>query len=513
MEKNAARQEDSEIKRVSDLAILFRFTDALYRADSLADIYDATFEAIFSALKCRRASILRFDNAGVMRFVAWRGLSQAYRDAVDGHSPWKSGDTDAAPIFVNDIDSSGEDAGLIATIKAEDIRALAFIPLMSNNAVIGKFMTYDEAPHVFTQDEADLAVAISRQLGFAIDRHRAEEARRLAEAGLHRNEERLRQILDSAKEYAIITLDDVGRIASWNSGAERLLGYTKAEALGRSGDIFFTPEDRAAEAPEQEMRMAREEGRATNERWHMRKDGSRFWGSGVMLPVVDGGQDAYLKIFRNRTEEREADQRQKLLIGELNHRVKNTLATVQSIAGQTLKTAETPKAFATAFNNRILALASAHDLLTREVWEGAYIKDIATAVLRSWMEEGRVSISGPDARVTPKQALALSMAVNELMTNAIKHGALSVPDGRVTLTWACDKRCEVQWVESGGPPVSPPQREGFGLRVLNRALAAELGKPVKLEFERSGLRCSILLKMNADIQQGAEPVLEDRTCG
>ena len=171
------------------------------------------------------------------------------------------------------------------------------------------------------------------------------------------------------------------------------------------------------------MRTAREEGRATNERWHMRKDGTRFWGSGVMLPVEYGGPDRYVKIFRDRTDERRSERRQKLLIGELNHRVKNMLATVQSLSEQTLKSADTPEAFASAFNSRLVALANAHDLLTRQSWESVGMVEIARAVLHGWIEDGRAAISGPDVRVGPKQALALSMAFHELLTNAIKYGA------------------------------------------------------------------------------------------
>lgn len=483
----------SHARRAKEQATLYRFTDRLYRAGSLADVYEAALDAILSALRCDRASILLFDDAGVMRFIASRGLSAAYQKAVDGHAPWRPGDRHPEPIFVDDIDAADEPDALKAIVKAEGIRALGFVPLTANGVVIGKFMTYYDAPHVFSDDEVDLALIIARQLGFSIERERSEEARRLAEARLRRNEERLRQIIDSAREYAIITLDAEGRIASWNKGAERLLGYEQSEILGQSGEVFFRPEDRAAGIPDRELRAARADGRAANERWHVRKDGSCFWGSGVMLPVEDGAPDAFVKIFRDSTEERRAEERQRLLIAELNHRVKNTLAAVQSLADQTLKSAATPEAFASAFQARVLALAAAHDLLTREAWHGADMAEIAHTILQTWAEDGRASISGPSVRVSPKQALAVAMAFNELMTNAVKHGALSVPHGRVSLSWTRGSGCEIQWVERGGPTVSPPKRQGFGLRVLGRALTAELGKPVELRFEPAGVRCSIHL--------------------
>ena len=224
-----------------------------------------------------------------------------------------------------------------------------------------------------------------------------------------------------------------------------------------------------------------------------------------MLPVEDSGPDRYVKIFRDRTEERRAERRQKLLIGELNHRVKNMLSTVQSLSEQTLKSADTPEAFASAFNSRLVALADAHDLLTRQSWESVGMVEIARAVLHGWIEDGRASISGPDVRVGPKQALALSMAFHELLTNAIKHGALSAEDGRVTLCWTCDTICEIDWTERGGPPVAPPKRQGFGLRVLNRALAAELRHPVEIRFEPDGVTCSMRVEPDAGGGAGHDP--------
>ena len=168
------------------------------------------------------------------------------------------------------------------------------MPLTSGGLVTGKFMLYHRMPHVFIPEEADVALIIARQLGFSIERNEVEKTRWRAEDHLRRNRARLKQILDSATEYAIITLDSDGRIASWNSGAERLLGYEESEVIGLPGEIFFTPEDRDAGLPQQEMKLASSEGRAANERWHMPKTDT-LWGSGVMLPIEEGGQDAISK--------------------------------------------------------------------------------------------------------------------------------------------------------------------------------------------------------------------------
>jgi PAS domain S-box-containing protein len=170
------RTEQSLARRMEEQAALYRITDRLHRAQSLADVYDSALDAILSALPCQRASILLFDEAGVMRFVAWRGLSDDYRRAVDGHSPWTPDAKDPMPICIDDIASADLDEPLRATIKAEGIGALAFIPLVTGGRVVGKFMSYYDTAHVFTEAERALAVAIGRQLGFGVERIRAEQA-------------------------------------------------------------------------------------------------------------------------------------------------------------------------------------------------------------------------------------------------------------------------------------------------------------------------------------------------
>lgn len=500
------RMEQSVVRRVHEQAALYRLTDRLYRSKPLEDVFEAAIDAILATLRCSRASVLLFDRGGVMRFVASRGLSEAYRQAVDGHSPWRPADTDPDPIFVGDIDEADEPEDLKATIRNEGIGALAFIPLVADGNVIGKFMAYYETPHVFTADEADLALNIARQLGFSIERKRAEEARRAAEEELRDNEERLRQIIDSAKEYAIITLDAQGAITSWNEGAERLLGFDEHEALGHPGDMFFTPEDSAADIPEKEMATARESGRAANERWHIRKDGSRFWGSGVMLPLDGRSRGAYLKIFRDRTEERLADERQQLLINELNHRVKNTLATVQSVATQTLRGAGAEKEIGAALEARLMALARAHDILTQESWEGADLRDVVERSIQPFAPDGRTEgfvIEGRNVRLAPKVAVILALGLHELATNAAKYGALRVAHGTVHIHWQVEQSDDNEvvrlvWHERNGPPVSPPRRRGFGSRLIEQALAYELGSPVGLEYVSDGLRCEMVLPLKHD---------------
>ncbi len=183
-----------------------------------------------------------------------------------------------------------------------------------------------------------------------------------------------------------------------------------------------------------------------------------------------------------------ADRRQRLMIDELNHRVKNTLATVQSIAMQTARANAEPERFAESFQARLLALSHTHDLLTRSHWEGADLH----AILEHEMAahgQNRVLLNGPVVELKPSATVALGMIFHELATNAAKYGALSAPDGRVTVDWARDAegRLRVAWTESGGPRVTAPTRKGFGSRLIERSVKHDLGGDLAANFDPDGL--------------------------
>ena len=196
-------------------------------------------------------------------------------------------------------------------------------------------------------------------------------------------------------------------------------------------------------------------------------------------------------------ERRRIEQQQTLLLGELNHRVKNTLAIVQSIATQTLRHADSAEAFRAGFEARVMALAEAHNLLTESNWGGASLKDIVERVLTPYSDEQsrRFDLPDHDVQVGPKAAVSLVMAFHELATNAAKYGALAKPEGSLHVDWkvfndADPPRLFIKWQESGGPPVKVPARQGFGSRLI-RGLAQESSGEVRLDFARSGLVCTI----------------------
>jgi two-component sensor histidine kinase len=301
-----------------------------------------------------------------MRFAAWRGLSDAYRKAVDGHSPWTSDVTDPTPICIDDVDAADLDASLKATVKAEGIGALAFIPLTVKGKLVGKFMTYYKVRHVLTGPELALAVTIARQLGFSLERLRAEEERQKAE---------------DAKE---------------------------------------------------------------------------------------------------------------LLLAESRHRIKNTLATVQAIAGQTLRNGG-PDAL-DGFIARLHALGEAHDLLTTENWDWAPLREVVTRAVKPFQasQPDRFTCEGPAVWLPAQTSLTLTMCLHELATNAVKYGALSNGSGRVQLGWepiddGDRRKVRITWQETGGPPVAVPQRKGFGSLLIASSSEGESA----VDYRPDGVRCLI----------------------
>lgn len=201
-----------------------------------------------------------------------------------------------------------------------------------------------------------------------------------------------------------------------------------------------------------------------------------------------------VQVALDITERKRSEEHRRLLVKELNHRVKNTLAVVQSIATQTLRGADSLPEASTALIGRLISLAKAHDILTEENWSGADMIDVVAATLGAHADLARFEISGKSVLLAPSLALSLSMAFHELTTNAIKYGALSNGTGTVSLSWFVDendggRNLHVEWRERGGPPVVPTEHRGFGSRMLKRVLSTEPGGKVEIRMEPGGLIC------------------------
>lgn len=290
---------------------------------------------------------------------------------------------------------------------------------------------------------------------------------------------------------AVYVLDRDGRYLLFNRAAEAYFGVSRELVLGREIWEAF-PQGRGTPF-ETAVRKALDEGAE-----------SRFETASAMRPnhtvelrIAPLSGVGAMVVLSDVSGRGEADQRLQLLVNELNHRVKNSMAVVQGLARQSFAASRSLEQAREDFTGRLVAFAAAHDVITEQNWEGADLRQLIERTLAGPLLVGRrVVLAGPLVRIPPKTALSLALALHELATNAFKYGALSNDEGQVRVTWTAAGsagaiRLSLTWTESGGPPVAQPARRGFGVRLLERALGADLGGEVKLRFEPAGLVCEI----------------------
>jgi two-component sensor histidine kinase len=239
----------------------------------------------------------------------------------------------------------------------------------------------------------------------------------------------------------------------------------------------------------------------------LRRNGEEFPIEASISRAEVSGRTLMTVILRDVTSRRRAEEHQSLLLRELAHRVKNTLAVVQAIAGQTRRFAK-PDQFHDTLTGRLAALGTAHDLLTRSEWEGADMADVVRVGFAPY--EGlsavqRWTIRGPRIRLAPNEAVTFSLVVHELATNAAKFGALSNASGTIEVLWELDDEAgpaevAIVWRERGGPAVVPPAASGFGSRLLDRAITHELGGKTEVAFAADGFECRLRLPLSAKVQ-------------
>ena len=604
--------------RAAHLQTLYRLTDRLYRANGMEAVLDAALDAISEGLGCEKCSILLFDSEGVMRFVAWRGLSEHYRLTLEGHTPWSPDTTDPPPIFIPDIEQAQESDIVKRTIVAEGIRSLAFIPITAQGKVTGKFMAYHPHADACSESCKALAVTIARQLGFSLERAKAERARlsalsdlqeseqrfrlmaehapvmiwmcdaqgrclhlnrmlrsfwniredelagfdwrtsmhpddvervmgamggalqrrdRVCVTGRYRNsdgayrtletvahprfgadggflgltgvntditerehaekalrdsEERFRMVVEAAPSGMVMT-DGSGRILMTNVLAETLFGYDRGELVGREIEVLVPAAVREMHPALRSRHMAGSHTPVKGEVMGRRKDGREIPLEVGVNPIVTSDGVRAIATVADIAERKRTEAQRELLLAELNHRVKNTLAVVQGLAYQTFR--NTDLAARRAFEGRLQALATAHDLLTRSHWESTSLDQLVNDALRpAGPNRARIVTTGPAIRLSPHAALTIALALHELFTNTLKYGALSNEEGSVRLDWQHLERegkLRIAWREDGGPPVVPPRQRGFGSLLLERTLAHDLDGRVELAFEPSGVVCII----------------------
>jgi PAS domain S-box-containing protein len=285
--------------------------------------------------------------------------------------------------------------------------------------------------------------------------------------------------------------------AVWSPEMEEIFGLSPGAFEGHTEHFRrrVVPEDLARIEAETEAALAEGKELVEFEFRIVREDGATRWLGGAARFVFDRAGEPVRMVGTNVdiTDRKVSEEHQRLLINELNHRVKNTLSIVQGIAWQSFRAGGVPVSVREAFEGRLTALSTAHNVLTRQSWEaGSIVPIVEEATAPHHAGDGRLTIRGPSIDLEPKTAVALALAMHELATNAVKYGALSSSAGRVDIDWTTTGGVlRLVWRETGGPPVAAPGRKGFGARLLEQGLAAELAGRVEMEFRQEGLVCVI----------------------
>ncbi len=574
-------------QRAEEQSALFEFTDRLQLAASVIELYELAMNALVRGMHCQRAAILMFDAAGVMRFVASRGLSDTYRRAVEGHSPWNVDSTRVDPICINNIDTADLPDSLKRTVRSEGIAALAFIPLKQEGRLIGKFMAYHDEPHVFVASETDVGLTIARQLAFALERREATEATQW-----------LATIVQTSDD-AIISKTLDGIIQTWNSGAERIFGYTAEEAIGKPVTLLMPPE-RYDEEPSILARLRRGERIDHYQTVRRRKDGTLidisltvspvrdhagriigaskiardigdqkraeaavrdserrlqdllaaipaaiyttdaagkityfneaavefagrrptigsdewcvtwklYWPDGTPLPhdqcpmavaLKEGrpirGKEAVaerpdgtripfipfptpihdsngkligaINMLVDVSERKQAESQQRVLLRELNHRVKNNMQMLQSLlysATRQTQNQEARRVLEDA-SNRIMAMAAAQRVLydttdTARFSTDKFVEAVCGTAQQMFPSNVKITCEAVSAQLENDAAMPLALILNELLTNAVKHGCNATEENVIRVGLTNGEGAFVLSVEDDGP--------GFDLQTANK---------------------------------------------
>jgi len=474
----------------------------LIQEGNLDTLYERVLDAAISLMSADMGGMQKYDpERDQLRLFASRGFrpeSVASWEQVNRNSATSCGMalSVACRVTVPDIEYSDFMAGSadLDVSRRAGIRAMHSTPLVSRSGrLLGMISTHWRKPHYPAEHELRALDVLARQAADLIERFQVETA-------LRESEQRLRwlaSIVESTHDPIVST--DIKRIiTTWNKAAELLFGYASEEVIGQPIAILIPP-DRHGEEHTIFQRITHEERLENYETVRKRKDGSSVDVSLTISPVKDaeGKIAGASAIFRDITGRKRAEEREKMLMAELDHRAKNVLARVDMVVVSSRNASNSVDEFTRSLKGRIQSMAAAHALLSQKGWNGVGLEALVRNQLAPYAAAGNIAIRGTDVMLTPAAVQAMGMVLHELVTNAAKYGGLSVPTGRVTVSWDIKPNGNVaanlvlEWREVGGPPPSAKTQSGYGTRLIRDLVPHELGGTVDLEFAAEGVSCRI----------------------
>ena len=488
------------------LAFLVELADTLRGLDDAEKVKEAAASLLGRYLGASRTGFAEVDEEKGIITVSGEWVRDETVGLLAGHSTLEDGLGAEALAYlrrgevlaVADIGALPEAVPKrVASWKKLGVRALITVPLVRDNMLRGLLYVHDPEPREWKRSEAAMARDVAERSWAAIERAHAEQS-------LRDSEDHYRQTVELHPQVTWTALPDgvINRIASrWEE-------WTGASGLAGGWRDGMHPDDHAHTLAEWVHSLATGDPYDVEHRV-IRRDGSARWARTRAYPRRGAGGEVLLWYGTTEDihEQKVAQEHQRLLINELNHRVKNTLATVQAIAFQTMKGDLTLPEARSRFEARLMALSRAHNLLTEQNWGGAALERVVRdSVEHLGGEQDRFALEGPSVWIAPRAALALALALHELGTNAAKYGSLSRDGGRVAIAWRLteEDKLVLEWKEQGGPEVAAPTRRGFGSRLIEQGLASDLGGEARMAFEPDGLRCTIEAALDAIRPEAAD---------
>lgn len=494
----SSRLLPDEMLRLQQLSTL------LIQESELDSLYNRILDAAVELMASDMASMQEFQpERNELRLLAWKGFhpqSAAFWECVriDSGSSCAAALSEGRRVVVPDVETS---EFIVGTPDADEyrrsgIRAVQSTPLVSRSGrLLGMISTHWRKVHQPSERALRALDILARQAADLIERSKSEMR-------LRESEQRARQLaaIVESSEDAIISVDLTGTVTTWNRAAERLFGHTAEEAIGMPV-LSMIPPERRHEEDENFERIRRGERVDTYDTVRQCKNGSLVDVSLSISPILDlsGQVVGASKILRDITERKRADEQIAMLAREAEHRTKNVLAAVQSVVR--LSQADSPEELKQVIQGRINAFSNVHTLFARTRWVGADILTLARQELAPYLarELPRVRIDGPHVAVAAQTAQGIAVLLHELTTNAVKYGALSSLDGQVEikLERISEHSLVLRWVETGGPPTSPPSRQGCGTEMMLGLAKLVLRGQLRFEWRSEGLSCEIEINTKA----------------